>query len=231
MDDAIVEKIKKLLRLAQSSNPHEAELALARAFELAQKHQIDVSTLDMDEESERIIHEWFHVGARVSYLRQRAIGIVMTFFHVDACISRPRVVFVGAATDVTIANYVYAFIVAQGQRQLRHFERAQKVFGRRMTPKKRLGFVQGFIYGISLQLGKRQEANAIEDSRTAIVLAEKERQRADYLADLIPGAKAIAHRQQKGNTSALWDGFQAGKATTINKPLAGTREGQLALMG
>jgi hypothetical protein len=155
----------------------------------------------------------------------------MTFFHVDACISRPRVVFVGTDTDIAIANYVYAFIVDQGQRQLRHFESAQKRFGRRMTPNKRRGFIQGFIYGISLQLGERQKANAIEDSRTAIVLAEKQQQRGVYLADLIPSAKSITRRQQKGNTSALWDGFQAGKATPINKPLTATREGQLALMG
>lgn len=184
----------------------------------------------MYEESERIMHEWFHVGARVSYLRQRAIGIVMTFFHVDACISRPRVVFVGSETDVAIANYVYAFIVAQGQRQLRHYEGAQKKFGRRMTPKKRRGFVQGFIYGISLQLTERRKANVIEDSRTAIVLAEKQKQREDYMADLMPSAKPIVRREQKGNSSALWDGFQAGKSTTINKPLTGTREAQLALM-
>jgi hypothetical protein len=230
MNPDVVEKIKKLLRLAQSSNMHEAELALARAFDLAARHHIDVSTLDMDDESERIMHEWFHVGARVSYLRERAIGIVMTFFHVDACISRPRVVFVGTDTDITIANYVYAFIVQRGQDGLRHFERAQKRFGRRMTPNKRRGFIQGFIYGISLQLGERQKANAIEDSRTAIVLAEKQKQRAEYLSDLVPSAKAIAHRKTKGNTSALWDGFQVGKRTTINKPLTGTREGQLALM-
>lgn len=41
MDAAVVERIKKLLRLAQSSNIHEAELALARAFNLAARHHID----------------------------------------------------------------------------------------------------------------------------------------------------------------------------------------------
>lgn len=39
--DAIIEKIKKLLRLAKSSNEHEAALAAARAQELLAKHNLD----------------------------------------------------------------------------------------------------------------------------------------------------------------------------------------------
>jgi uncharacterized protein DUF2786 len=225
----VVERIKKLLRLAQSSNPHEAELALARAFELAQKHQIDVSTLDMNEESERIMHEWFHVGARVSFLRRRAIGIAMTFFNVNVCFSRPRVVFVGSEADIAIANYVYVFIVRQGTRQLRDYELSEKRRRRRMTPNKRRGFIQGFIYGISRQLGDRREAAAIDDSRTAIVLAEKKKQRSAYLDALIPETQAIIERKTKRNETALVSGFLAGRSTTINKPLTGTREAQLAL--
>lgn len=231
MNDNVVERIKKLLRLAQSSNPHEAELALARAFELAQKHQIDVSTVDMDEESERIMHEWFHVGARVSLLQRLTIGIVMTFFHVNACLSPARrgCVFVGTETDIAIANYVYDFILRQGRRQLGEYELSEKRSRRRMTPNKRRGFIQGFIYGISRQLGDRRDAAAIDDSRTAIVLAEKEKQRDDYMAALVPETEPIVERKTKKNTDALWSGYLAGKSTTVNKPLTGTREAQLAL--
>jgi len=45
-----INKIRKLMRLAESANPHEAALALKRATDLMTKHDIDVSTVDMSEE-------------------------------------------------------------------------------------------------------------------------------------------------------------------------------------
>lgn len=38
-----LDKIKKLLRLSQSANAHEAELAMQRAMELALKHGVDLA--------------------------------------------------------------------------------------------------------------------------------------------------------------------------------------------
>ena len=42
---AIVEKVQKLLRLAKSSNKHEAELAAQRASEPMEKYQIDAADM------------------------------------------------------------------------------------------------------------------------------------------------------------------------------------------
>ena len=47
----ILEKIKKLLRLARSANQHEAQLALARALELARAHDVAVDSLNADEQA------------------------------------------------------------------------------------------------------------------------------------------------------------------------------------
>jgi hypothetical protein len=43
--DKIIEKIAKLLRLSKSSNEHEAALALARAHELLQKHNLSMAEI------------------------------------------------------------------------------------------------------------------------------------------------------------------------------------------
>ena len=45
-----VDKIKKLLRLAESDNPHEAALAMANATKLMTKHDIEMSTINMDDD-------------------------------------------------------------------------------------------------------------------------------------------------------------------------------------
>lgn len=48
MDEALLEKIRKLLRLAQSDNPHEAALAAGRAQALMERHQIESVDLNVE---------------------------------------------------------------------------------------------------------------------------------------------------------------------------------------
>lgn len=47
MDKAIVDKVQKLLRLAQSSNPHEAANAAACAQELIDRHHLSDAMLEI----------------------------------------------------------------------------------------------------------------------------------------------------------------------------------------
>jgi hypothetical protein len=214
-----LEKIKKLLRLGRSSNPHEAGLALERAFALAARHRIDVSSLDLDEETERLVHEWFKIGLRLSFLQKRALNIVVHFFSVDVCYWRPRIVFVGTPSDIAIAWYVYEFLVQQGQQWLADFNRAEKLARRKVSKTKSQNFVQGFIYGISNQLRQREKKIVIEDSKTALVLAEQKRQREAKIDDLLPGNKPVKVALDRRNESALMRGFVRGEQTRINQPL------------
>ncbi len=215
----IAEKIKKLLRLGKSSNRHEAELALERAFRLAQKYRVDLDALNLDEESEKLAHEWFHLGKRISFLQARALNVVTHFFRVEACISYPRFVFVGRATDVMIAHYSFEFIVRAGKMELRDFEKAERKARRKMSSGKRKQFIQGFIYGLTQQLREVEKEVVLDDSKTALVLAESAR-RKTYLNLLIPNMgkpkKLDCGRQNK---TALMSGFERGQDTRINTPL------------
>src|SRR5687767_2279756 len=44
--EQVVERVRKLLALSSSSNPHEAALAAERALEIAQRHNLDLSRVD-----------------------------------------------------------------------------------------------------------------------------------------------------------------------------------------
>ena len=52
----ILEKLRKLLRLARSSNPHEAALAMAKAMALAAEHRIALDQVNPDHETPRFTH-------------------------------------------------------------------------------------------------------------------------------------------------------------------------------
>src|SRR5690349_5362669 len=100
-----LDKIKKLLRLSQSPNPHEAEAALKKAMEMATRHAVDLEGLRNDPDFADIIHKWFPMKARISREWQSALVIAERYFHVKPCISRARrqVVLVGRPDAIEVA--------------------------------------------------------------------------------------------------------------------------------
>lgn len=109
MNEPILEKIRKLLRLGQSPNPNEAALALSRAFELARKHQIDLESVNLDdEEIERYL---LRIGARLQFERKLILNLVKRFFRVKIIACLPNVAFIGRQTDIAIAHYVHDYLL------------------------------------------------------------------------------------------------------------------------
>jgi len=227
--DPIAEKIKKLLRLGRSSNPHEAELALQRAFELAEKHRIDVESLNLDEREAAVVHEWFEMGHRLSFIKKRALGLVQRFFHVEVCISSPRVVFVGRAQDITIAHYVFEFVVRAGTKCLRAFESGERAHRRKVNHGKRTQFLHGFFYGLSMKLRGAQQAHPLTDQQNALVVGER-LSRESYLGQLIPNTKKLSLDAGRQNKGALLASVDAGQSTSIHQPLNTTPGAPLQLL-
>jgi hypothetical protein len=224
MDTAILDKIKKLLRLGQSSNRHEAELAVSRAFELAARHNIDLADVDLDDETRRILHKEFHIGERFSLIRKLTINILMTFFKVNIVLARPVWRFVGTETDIEIAIYIHEFLTAACSRSLREFERAER---RKLSVNKRNNFIAGFMYGISSNLRDAKEQMAVEDSKTAVALRDKENR--DKYVDDHWKTHYVDWDIGRKNRDALMEGFHAGDKTQISKGLDGKSPGRFLL--
>lgn len=226
----VMEKIKKLLRLAadQRGNPHEAERALALAFELAEKHRVDVTSLDLDEEVAKIVFEHIHIGQRLDTLRKGILGLLQTYFHVTVCVQGARLLVIGKPEDILFATYVHDFLLRAGRACLATFTADEKRARRRMTPLKRAGYLQGFVYGLSSQLNRARTALALDDERTALVLAEEGARKAK-LAAMVPDRAVVKSQSKKLNKSALEQGWIDGRKTQINQPLAGAAAEKLCL--
>ena len=203
---------------ADKSNRHEAELALRRAFELARKHNVDVDSLDLDEKTQRILHEEFPFPKRVGFLQFRALNLVINFFPVNAIIGWARVTFIGKPSDIAIAHYVYEFIVRVGLRESRDYEVAERKARRKMSKGKRQSFVQGFIYGLARQLKVAESGLDLSDSQSALVVAE-EQQRDAYQAGQFPETTSIIRDIDRKVSNALMAGHAAGQRTSIRTPL------------
>lgn len=130
-----VDKIKKLLRLARckAASPAEAAQALNRALQLIEHHRIDIAALDLDEDTERIVCEHIHVGDRLSLIKRLVNGILLNYFHVRTCIDRPRLTVIGYENDVSIARYVFDFLVGACTRALRDYAQSERKARRKIT--------------------------------------------------------------------------------------------------
>ena len=225
--DAITEKIIKLLRLGQSSNPHEAELALQRAFQIAEKNHIDLASLELDPDLKKIAVHAYHVGRRISTIRKLAMVVVGKFFNVSHVIPYPAIDFVGTASDVEIAIHVFEFLTRRCGRDLL---RARKQAGRRFSRTRRLNFLSGWFYGVTNNLrGARQEILAAH-AQYALVIQSEEKRREQWIDDNLKTHSVKLLAPVRRDRDALMLGHRYGSEVQINTPLP-RASAPLALLG
>lgn len=84
--DKHIEKLKKLLALAASGNPHEAALALRRARKLMDVHGITHSDIAMSDIDETISHYWPTGSLRPPRYMLGLMNIIREAFGVNSII-------------------------------------------------------------------------------------------------------------------------------------------------
>jgi hypothetical protein len=225
----ILDKIKKLLRLGQSPNRHEAELAVQRAFELASRHQIDIESVSLEDDVRKIIAENFPSGKRLSFARKLVLNLLQNYFNVNAIIIRsrtnPHITFIGKPVDIQIAIYVHEFLHTACATNLKEFIRSCRRKPARSTQE---NYLQGFIWGVSSKL--REAKGHLAENQTGLIVAEDARRQA-YEDSLFAGTKLMTTRTEvtRENRAAAHLGFIAGERVHIRKPIESNAAGQLLL--
>lgn len=232
-----VEKIKKLLRLARdgAASPAEAANALERAMALIEQHNIEISELDLDAETERFVTERVRVGARLSEAKYLIANLVIAFFPVRITLASERkfkgwrlvsdkeLVFMGTDQDVAIARYVFDFLVGASSRAMSAYVANERKERRRVTPRKKAGFLQGWVYGVSSRLKKPAGAAALGAGK-AIVLQRRETALEAYQRKQFPNAGDVKREKKKINDDALTAGWIEGRKTSVRTPVGGAPE-------
>jgi len=194
---------------------------MSRAMALADRSNLDLSSLREDDDVGEIVERWIPVGTRLAREKQLALGIVQMYFNVKPVMfkSRASVVFVGTDSDIAIAEYIYEVLTRTSRNCLHAFEQEEKNARRRSTGTKRANYLAGFFYAISRKLDDQRKEILLEDSKFAIILSDQERAREEY-SDLNLGpTKAVALRKERRNWSALDSGWRDGKNTSLNAAL------------
>lgn len=218
-ENNIKERIKKLLRLGRSTNQAEAELALERAFELAQKHRLSVEDLALEADLEPIAENAVVAGFRISYEQKLSCAILESYYNVRCVIGRPRIHIFGTESDVEIAEYVLDFLVAAIRRSITRYRALELKARRKWNTSKRANYILGFICAVDAKL--RQSAIKLQgDTGREIVAIDPRVDKAveERFGDNLAVCKSATPQK---NQTALAAGWLQGERTPIHQPIKG----------
>ena len=215
----VLERVEKLLALAQSQNQHEAEAAAAAAQRLMLKHNLTVSG------GEALSYSFRHLGritGRVTEWERRLGNILNQHFFVEVIWvpafrrdeqKRGSVLeAIGSAENLDMAEYAYEFLARTAERLWQEHKRQQGVSGNRDRLTYYAGVMSGFAQKLATQAKEHRAHGLVWVPQAA--LQGYTRKRHPYLRTVSHQGHrkgdAFAHGQQAGRELVLHRGISRG---------------------
>ncbi len=217
-EEKIVERIARLLALAESPNQHEAEAAMAAAQRLMLKHN-----LECVRSREARDHGYLHLGKPTGRVveHERLVAMILgRHFFVEAIwipVYRPLegkrasvLEICGTRSNLAIAEYVHGFLHETAGRLWAMHKRANAIQGDR----ERRTYLAGVMSGFADKLA-RQEVR----SRSEGLVWIKDGDLATYFRRRHPYVRHIRHTGQR-RTETWAHGREAGQRIILHKPVS-----------
>jgi hypothetical protein len=218
-EDRILVRVKKLLALAESSNRHEAEAAMAKAHELISKYNLDLLRAEKQKEFISLL-----VGRRAlrHFLEDYALaGLLQDFYfvrgvwvpgYVPEKRKMGRVLEIsGTIPNVRIADYVHGYVQRFIAWEWKKYNSDGALNRYRLTD-----FAQGIIEGFRSKLTAEEQEGRKE--RTSCTLIKKEDPLLkEYLAYRYPHMATIKTGRGNQDPGVRRDGKRIGKDLVISK--------------
>jgi hypothetical protein len=216
----LLERVHKLLALAQSSNRHEAEAAAAAAQRLMLRHN-----LELPEREERVDYAFRQLGrvtGRVTEWERRLGNILRDHFFVEIIwvsaylpqeSKRGRVMeAIGSHENLELAAYVYEFLARSAERLWAAHRQAQGI----RKNADRLAYYAGVMSGFAEKLDQQARAHRADGLVWVphAKLSEYTRKRHPYLRTI----KHQGHRRR----DAFQHGQRAGRDVVLHRGMTET---------
>lgn len=218
ISNPLIEKVKKLMSLATSSNEHEASLAAAKVRELYLKYNLEQA--DLGQKSD-MAHILISTGKkRLSLIEKKIISMLVEFYFVQVIVVHEfdaknlehyqALEVIGLKENTLMAEYVYHFLL-----------RACKSYpGQSM----KIGLLDGFAQKL-----KGQVVNHLPQEKALIVRAEAELE--DYVHEYFPRLRSLRSSSRQISSSDYHHGVSQGQKLNLNKPVSEKRSGSIKLIG
>ncbi len=241
--DRIVERIKKLLALATSQNPHEAALAAAKAQELLFRHNLSMAMVEAATEggaNSDYVNDRFDSGGWMHWRRRLLAAVARNNFCRGVSYQGTREVgIVGEPHNVTVVKHLYAFLVREIIRLADTGVRADRTLDEEERRAWKRSFYLGAVRTIAQRLTEQRERDVNADPNAAALVVRKDQELEDAYREHFPGLHPDDHasdeeeeappkRADRGPRRPRRDdgyraGLIAGRTIPLNLPLEAPR--------
>jgi Protein of unknown function (DUF2786) len=217
----IIEKIRKLLALANSSNEHEAALAAGHAQRLLSEHNLamaDIETKSPSQQADKV--ETSVAKTLPKWLRNLSSGVCSAFdcqaIHHPAL---GKMTFIGVGADVQIASYTFAYLDKTVRRLCINYMKhnVNDALPNRNRELMRQSYYLGAVSTISTQLVRQKTQTPI----TPGALVPVKKGLIKKVMDELGPIRTVRGRKSYINSSAYNQGQSDGKTVSIHKGVAG----------
>lgn len=215
----ILEKVKKLLSLATSSNEHEANVATNKAQELLTRYNLTMQSISQLSEYEKVeLADEPYIKPHQNYIS----SILIKYFFVEIVYTskyaggtvdgrtkyRKHIMLAGTATNVVVAEYIFAFLSTSYLSLWLQYKRANNA-----SETQRKSYYAGLTKGLANKL----DATRVKvESEMGLVIVKDQ----NILKECFGKTKSKSNKVRL-DESSYEAGQQDGKNINIAKPLSG----------
>lgn len=213
MDKKLLEKLKKLLALSKSPNPHEAALALQKAQQFMAENGFCQDDIDLLDIGEALADSVLSSAATPPEYMAWLLTAVTMAMGCRALYGREKVIFLGAVARCEIAAYMYDVLARQLRRQRRDFIRS---LSKRMLQKNRTARADAFCEGWIMGVNSRIQAMKLSSHEKELIEKFREQH--------YPATSEQKLRQSKrcaGQSAASNAGWKAGRQARLDHGVNG----------
>lgn len=238
MNEALLNKLKKLLNLSKSANEHEADLALQKATAMATEAGIDLAVVaargEPEQEKLEMVEVTMQTGARLPSTQKYASWLLNKHFNVQIIYSGSRfrgreVSILGDKRDVEYAKFVNEFIQDEMQRRWEYYKNSNNLS---------VKFKQTFLYNLYLGLNQKladakkdaenQKFSSLPPENVAnvkaqygIVLSTKKQAVDSFVKQNYPSLRSTrVNINNFSSSSVARDGYSVGQTISIHRPIS-----------
>ncbi|MDM8550130.1 DUF2786 domain-containing protein [Desulfobacterales bacterium HSG2] len=233
--DKIMLRIKKLMALAESCNPHEAEAAMLKARELIAKYNIDL--LERNEHRDFVSIFVGKPALRHRREEYHLAHLIQDFYFVEGIWASAYVVekgkmgrvleISGTVQNIKIAAYIYDFVTRFIDSRWAEYNRKKRLNHHRKTD-----FAAGIIEGFQSKLESQasEKENKEGNDASELVRIEDPLLR-KYIKYKYPRTTRFSRRISSQDANVLNDGIEAGKKLVISQGITEKKKSGKLLEG
>ncbi len=211
-----IDKIKKCLALAASSNANEAATAMRQAQALMAKHNLNTDDIQLSD----VKAETAKAGTAQTPTRyiNWLVGVIKKAFGVDAIFIRhfkgTNIEFIGIDKQAEIAAYAFSTLLRQLKADRSAYMKTLSRYKRANKIRKADVFAEGWISAVN----KKVIAFAQPEPSKELIKRYQEQTHPETEA-----VNARAPKQKKADNSAMYKGFMQGGKATLNHGIGATQ--------